>query len=222
MIKHHPQLELLQAYVKGDLPASLSMGIAMHAEMCPECQQKIMQLTEQVASFSFEDDMLDMSSPIIEPAFDIESMIENITSSDDRAQRTPSLTKYITFKGRSFKLPTALNGVDIGKTANVGKLSRTRLQLNEEEVHSSLLHISAGGGVPEHTHKGFELTLLLDGSFSDDNGEYVKGDFIMLDASIKHNPISHEGCLCYTVANDALHFTQGINKLLNPIGNFIY
>ena len=76
--------------------------------------------------------------------------------------------------------------------------------------------------MPEHTHKGFELTLLLDGSFSDDKGEYVKGDFIMLDASIKHNPISQDGCLCYTVANDALHFTQGINKLLNPIGNFIY
>ncbi|MFQ3312714.1 MAG: putative transcriptional regulator, partial [Colwellia sp.] len=33
---------------------------------------------------------------------------------------------------------------------------------------------------------------------------------------------STNGCLCFTVANDALHFTQGINKLLNPIGSFIY
>ena len=224
MIKHHPKLELIQAYVNGDLPASLSMGISMHAEMCPACQQKIVQLTEQAAAFSFEDEqhIFGGQAADIEPSFDFESMIENITASDAQAQTTTATTKSITFKGQTFALPTALNHVQLARTANVGKLSRTRLQLDEEEVHSSLLHISAGGGVPEHTHKGFELTLLLDGSFSDDDGEYVKGDFIMLDASIKHNPISKEGCLCYTVANDALHFTQGINKLLNPIGNFIY
>jgi putative transcriptional regulator len=78
------------------------------------------------------------------------------------------------------------------------------------------------GSVPQHTHKGFELTLLLEGSFHDEEGEYVKGDFIMLDGQHLHNPISSSGCLCYTVANDSMHFTQGINKLLNPIGSFIY
>jgi putative transcriptional regulator len=110
----------------------------------------------------------------------------------------------------------------LGKTANIGKLARARIQLNENEIHTSLLQIQPGGGVPEHTHKGFELTLLLEGSFHDEQGEYVKGDFIMLDASHQHHPISEEGCLCYTVANDALRFTQGINKLLNPIAAFIY
>jgi putative transcriptional regulator len=64
--------------------------------------------------------------------------------------------------------------------------------------------------------------LLLDGEFSDDQGDYVPGDFIMLDAENTHQPISEKGCLCFTVANDSLHFTQGINRLLNPIGTFIY
>ena len=110
----------------------------------------------------------------------------------------------------------------MGKTSHIGKLSRARIQLEENEIHTSLLQIEPGGSVPEHTHKGFELTVLLDGSFHDEQGEYVKGDFIMLDRSHQHHPISDNGCLCYTVANDALHFTQGINKLLNPIGSFIY
>jgi putative transcriptional regulator len=101
-------------------------------------------------------------------------------------------------------------------------LARTRIQLDETEIHTNLLHIEPGGSVPEHTHKGFELTVLLEGSFHDDHDKYVKGDFIMLDSSHQHHPVSPEGCLCYTVANDALHFTQGINKLLNPIGSFIY
>ncbi len=110
----------------------------------------------------------------------------------------------------------------LSKPMHIGKLSRARVQLDENEIHTSLLYIEPGGGVPEHTHKGFELTVLLEGSFEDEQGEYVKGDFIMLDSSHQHQPISKQGCLCYTVANDALHFTQGINKLLNPIAGFIY
>ena len=63
---------------------------------------------------------------------------------------------------------------------------------------------------------------MLAGTFADEQGEYVAGDFIMLDKRHQHQPATEHGCLCYTVANDALHFTQGINKLLNPIGAFIY
>ena len=59
MIKHHPKYELIQSFVKGDLPVSLSAGIAIHADMCSTCQQKIVQLTEQAAEVSFEEDLLD-------------------------------------------------------------------------------------------------------------------------------------------------------------------
>ena len=61
MIKHHPTFELLSLFVKGELPASLSAGIAIHADMCPVCQAQIAQLTEQVAesNFEFEENFLD-------------------------------------------------------------------------------------------------------------------------------------------------------------------
>ncbi|MGJ8682926.1 ChrR family anti-sigma-E factor [Paraglaciecola sp.] len=233
MIKHHPKFELIQSFVNGDLPASLSAGIAMHAEMCPQCSQKIAQLTEQVAEISFEEsDLINLddsrgqqvsskNSPLTN-ALNVEDMIEKITLSEEVFNAAPQSTKTVTLNDTPYKLPKALHNMSLGKAANIGKLSRSRVQLNEDEIHTSLLHISPGGGVPEHTHKGFELTLLLEGSFEDQHGEYVKGDFIMLDSANKHTPVSAQGCLCYTVANDALHFTQGINRLLNPIGNLIY
>ncbi|WP_160061560.1 ChrR family anti-sigma-E factor [Psychromonas sp. L1A2] len=234
MIKHHPKFELIEAFVNGDLPASLSIAITIHADMCPLCQQKIVQLTEQVAEQSFEEDVISLDDlddfSYLEATVDdgldadaiFDSMISNITFSEALDEIAKPVDRSITFKDKTYVLPTVLNNVGFGKTANVGKLSRSRLQLNEDEIHSNLLHINAGGGVPAHTHKGFELTVLLDGSFKDHKGEYHKGDFIMLDGTFTHTPMSEKGCLCYTVANDALHFTQGINKLLNPIGNFIY
>ena len=230
MIKYHPTFELLKSFVDGDLPASLSAGIAIHADMCPTCQRQIAQLTDQVAEANFEfeeafldrfivddgDDVADM------PAISFEQMIDSITSTDELSEPTVYEEKRIAFNEKSYAIPTALHNMQLGKTSHIGKLSRARVQLEEDEIHTSLLHIEPGGGVPEHTHKGFELTLLLDGSFDDENGHYEKGDFIMLSGDHQHHPISADGCLCYTVANDALHFTQGINKLLNPIGSFIY
>ena len=229
MIKHHPKFTLLKSFVDGDLPASLAAGIAMHADMCPICQQKIAQLTEQIAEASFEQVLLgETSITENENSFEASDMsfddiINNITASDDIAplKAVPD-ERLITFKGMQYTLPNTLRNMDLGRTAQIGKLSRARINLGEGEIHTNLLHIGPGGSIPEHTHKGFELTLLLAGTFADEQGEYVAGDFIMLDKRHQHQPATEKGCLCYTVANDALHFTQGINKLLNPIGAFIY
>ena len=228
MIKHHPKFELLKAFVEGELSTSLSAGIAIHVDMCPACQQKIAELTEQAAEMNFEQDFLqnfivDSGEQLNDvQALDFEEMIEGITESDDIDTRITEEAKVVEFKGLQYKLPKALTNMDIASPANIGKLSRSRIELGEGEVHSSLLHIEPGGSVPQHTHKGYELTVLLAGSFSDESGEYVKGDFILLDGKHTHQPISEKGCLCFTVANDALQFTQGINRLLNPIGSFIY
>jgi len=230
MIKHHPKFSLLQSFVGGELPASLAAGIAMHAEMCPLCQEKITQLTEQVAEVSFEASetesfaakALDNALSDV-TALDFDDMIGQITASDDiEPMKAVSAERLISFKGTEYVLPNALRNMSLGKTAQIGKLSRARILLDEGEIHTNLLHIDAGGSIPEHTHKGFELTLLLAGTFADEQGEYVQGNFIMLDKRHLHQPATEQGCLCYTVANDALHFTQGINKLLNPIGAFIY
>ncbi|MFT7009185.1 MAG: putative transcriptional regulator [Colwellia sp.] len=228
MIKHHPKFELIQSFVNGELPASLSAGIAIHADMCPECQQQIAQLTEQLSYASFEEVYLDRfivdESQEVDNVgnVDFEKAIAAITESNDIDIIKAKVEKSITFKDQVYSLPPVLNNMVLGKTANVGKLARARIQLDENEIHSSLLHIEPGGSVPEHTHNGFELTVLIAGKFSDEEGEYVPGDFIMLDKKHQHHPVSEKGCLCFTVANDSLHFTQGINKLLNPIGTFIY
>jgi putative transcriptional regulator len=229
MIKHHPKFELLKSFVDGDLPASLAAGIAIHADMCSLCQQQINQLTEQVAEASFEQSffqklVVDSDEDLAEIAeLDFDNIIQQITASDDLEPRQKlSGERAIDFKGMQYVLPNTLRNMTLGKTAQIGKLSRARVLLDEGEIHTSLLHIGPGGSIPQHTHKGFELTLLLAGTFADEQGEYVQGDFIMLDKRHQHQPATEQGCLCYTVVNDALHFTQGINKLLNPIGSFIY
>jgi len=228
MIKHHPTDELLKVFVDGELPASLSAAISIHTDMCPICQNKVAQLTEFQASHSFEPahgQLFNVSDGIDhdeEASIDFDSMIDAITNDTTIAIPSLSIDKKIKIHDTTYTLPRAIQNIAMGGFTKLGKLSRARFKLDEGAIHTSLLHIQPGGGVPEHTHKGYELTLLLNGEFSDDMGEYVPGDFIMLDAKHTHNPTSQKGCLCFTVANAASHFTQGINRLLNPIGTFIY
>ena len=232
MINHHPSIDLLTGFVLGELPASLSAAIAMHNEFCPNCQKKVALMTEQFAETMFESGALPTTDAEI-PAIDhkdkdsavdeiFAGMIDSITSSDDLALAYEDVPVTIEVKGHKYELPRAIRHMNMSKWSSLGKLSRSRISLDEGEIHTSLLQIEAGGSVPKHTHKGFELTLLLSGEFHDEKGVYVPGDFIMLDASDQHTPITDTGCLCYTVANAPQHFTQGLNKLLNPIGSLVY
>lgn len=229
MITHHPQYDLLCAFVEGELPASLSAGIAIHAELCETCAKNIERLTQESAANTFASDVKvynaysDKQTTIAandDSAF--KQMIDSITNDESIIESKVHEPLDIEIKGTTYQLPQALRSMSMMGWQKMGKLSRSRLNLNEGSLHSSLLHIDKEGGVPSHTHKGFELTLLLEGSFEDEMGTYVKGDFIWLTNKETHTPHTTEGCLCYTVADDALQFTQGLSKLLNPIGAFIY
>ncbi|TXR52145.1 ChrR family anti-sigma-E factor [Reinekea thalattae] len=234
MINHHPDNEILAAYVRGDLPAAMATAVAIHQEMCPHCQQNIAELQELEAERYFNDaddfnshsdfnNVVDFNraSNSNLPA-SMSAMIELITESDAQDVPNTRQRKTIQVNNTEYTLPNALTNIALSKWTSLGYIARSRLSLDEGDIRASLLQILPGGTVPEHTHKGFEITLILDGSFSDDMGSYVAGDFMVLDASHHHSPVTEEGCLCYTVLNNSMHFNKGLNKLLNPIGKLIY
>ena len=219
MIKLHPSNELLCQYVDGQLPASLSAAIAIHNHMCPQCQSHVSSMTHQQAQAIFNNQD---SQQHFDIDFDFNAMCALITQDDTLIEPTTPAHLEINVKGQNFALPRALNSMAISQFSGIGKISRAKIDLGEGQVHTHLLYMAPNGEVPQHTHKGFELTLLLDGHFKDDMGEYNPGDFILLDGQHRHSPISEHGCLCLTVVSDALHFTKGISKLLNPVGKYIY
>ncbi len=77
-----------------------------------------------------------------------------------------------------------------------GKVFTSTIDI-DEECRVSLLYINKGVQVPQHTHKGFESTLVLHGSFQDENGEYHAGDFIREDGETKHAPKQRNSKIVY-------------------------
>jgi len=235
MIKHHPNQQLLLAHAKGELSLSMAIAVSAHCALCDTCKTAVAQYTKEAASLAFNQeeiadttaDKADISAHSI--AFmeydvpeELQTMLAQILCQPE-STTTPSYEPlFVSVKNQQYSVPSVFRQHLDYPWQQLGKVSRMRFDLDEMNTRASLLHIDALGEIPQHTHKGYELTLLLAGEFSDINGHYVPGDFIMLDQHTKHAPKTLEGCLCYTVLNAPLHFTKGLSKLLNPIGELIY
>jgi len=228
MIKHHPSEKFLHQFVDGQLPASLSAAVAIHLDYCPHCAEIVQQHTEQHAQQCFDLASLGKQTESQQPLSmmqmtdDLMAMMNDITADERQDEPLEAAKLTIKVKDQMFDLPRTLNNMAIDGFSGFGKISRAKIDLGEGEVHSHLLYMAPKGEVPKHTHEGFELTLLLEGEFSDDAGDYKPGDFILLDGKHNHQPYSENGCLCMTVVSDALRFTEGFSRLLNPVGRYIY
>ncbi|WP_139683600.1 ChrR family anti-sigma-E factor [Vibrio tasmaniensis] len=236
MIKHHPNAAILKDFVDGNLADSVSLIVSSHVELCEHCQKQVSMLTAQAADSAFESDTsvfendtagLKLSDSGMDAflandgEFDFDA-INQITADLSQAVEVVVEAQQETVSNTTFTIPRALNSVVRKDWMNLGKISRARLDFDDESHHTSLLHIDKDGQVPCHTHKGFEITLLLEGSFEDEMGVYNKGDFIWLDGEHTHQPATKEGCVCLTVSSDALYFTKGVSQLFNPLGRYIY
>ena len=231
MIKYHPNQDLLTLHAHGELPLSLSIAVSAHCELCSECSAKLASLTLAATEDSFTLSAIssDDSQMNAELDSDLEALLADMMTDDnldvaDNSQQTNSTVSNIDInvKGQDYRLPRAFRQQLANQWQGIGKVSRLRLDTGENKARASLLHIAENGEIPQHSHKGEELTLLLAGEFSDEYNTYTAGDFMVLNSEHEHSPKTVEGCLCYTVVDAPLYFTKGISKLLNPIGELIY
>ncbi len=67
------------------------------------------------------------------------------------------------------------------KWRHYGTASEADLVIAATGYRARLIRLKAGRGVPRHTHGGSELTVVLEGSFSDETGHYARGDLAIAD-----------------------------------------
>ena len=81
---------------------------------------------------------------------------------------------------------------------------------------ASFLRCRPGKALPAHTHEGIEAVLVLQGGFHDADGEYVRGDLAVADATVDHRPVADgpDECIIFMVLGAPV-------KLTGPFGRFI-
>jgi putative transcriptional regulator len=78
-----------------------------------------------------------------------------------------------------------------------------------------LLRIPSGVAVPDHGHRGMELTLVLKGAFRDETDRFAAGDVEVADADMVHKPVAEQGedCICLAATDAPLRFNAFIPRM---------
>jgi len=205
-ITHHTPDNLLAAYAAGNLPHPYAVVVASHISLCLKCRAAL-EAHQAVGG------------AVLEAACQ-QSVSENLKSSI-LAQLDAPVTPEPTFQ-RSGIYPGPVVEALKGKSprwASLGTGVRQSILSAGREGSVRLLYIPPGQAVPDHSHNGLELTLVLQGSFSDETGRFGVGDLEVADQTLEHTPIADLGapCICLAATDAPLRFTSLIPRLLQPL-----
>jgi putative transcriptional regulator len=210
----HPSQELLSAFAQGELSPGMSVALSAHIELCADCRDK----TSEIESNTI---MAWLQTPDDASAPDFSDMVSAIVSQPQSTEE-PSRDEYAVQEmhmlNHSVMLPRVLakaasEGLVWKKLA--GGINQALVRL-DDETQCEFIYMTPGSQVPVHRHQGSEVTLVLDGSFSDELGHYRASDFVVRSKEHMHRPASDEGCLCFAVLDSPLTFTKGLARLMNP------
>ena len=206
----HPELDLLTEYATGTLPLAQGACVSIHVNQCQQCQSTASQLTDLGASLFEAQEPVpvgDSQLNAILARLDEEKPLEYAKVAE-QASGTPAILQRL-MRGDF----SDLNWKKIGSALRI-----SYLKTGDTEHEFALYHIKAGGRIPEHTHRGGEMTLVLEGGFSDADGSYHAGDFIYRKPGDVHAPTSlqSEDCICLAVLDAPLKFTDWKFRWMNP------
>lgn len=206
-INHHLPDPLIAAYVAGTLGHAFSVVVAAHVSLCLECRARL-EAHEHVGGAVLEDISeaglsADLKSSIL-------AMID-LPSPPEPRRAT-----------RSGIYPSSVMEVLKGAPPRWKALGAgIRQCIIEERAEGSLrlLYIPPGRAMPDHGHGGLEMTLVLQGSFSDASGTFGVGDVEVASEDVQHLPVAGEGmpCICLAASDAPLKFRGWLPRLLQPV-----
>jgi putative transcriptional regulator len=208
----HPDQFMLSDYAAGSLQGAFALPLAVHLEYCEQCRTETGQLQEVGARLFEELDPV----PVSDDAF--EQVLRQIDSVEahplpvarDITPADPSLPRVL-----QSLIPS---GLDALQWKRIGSLRSSRLRFGDPAREVALQHISAGGKILEHGHRGTEVTVVINGSFSDHDGCYRAGDFLVRGPEDIHRPVAAQDadCLCLAVLEAPIRLEGWVGRLANP------
>ena len=209
-IRHHLSDPLLMAYAAGQLPEVFNLVVATHVSLCDECRARLGAFDAVGGALIEEIDEISLGEAALEAAL-------------ARIEVLPQATKSEPLKPAGiFPAPLAdyvggdLNAV---RWRRIGGGVKQAILPTGRDASARLLYIPAGTAVPDHGHRGMELTLVLQGAFADDNARFDRGDIEIAGEELEHTPVALAGqdCICLAATDAPLRFRSMLPRLAQPL-----
>ena len=206
--------EWLLAYAAGSLSEAQSTLVATHASFHPELQEKITD-AENIGGALLSD----AETATLSDGF-FDRLMDRIDTGSDGADTTS-----VTHVTEASSLPAPLaeylgGGLEKVKWRYMGPgLRQAKLWTGKNGEKLWLLKAQGGTEMPEHGHRGTEMTLVLQGSYTVDGHRFDVGDLEIASADIEdHQPIIDEGedCICLVVTEAPIKLKTFVARAFQP------
>lgn len=205
-IRHHLSDPLLMAYAAGSLPEAFGLVVATHISMCDTCRA-------QLAAFEAVGGAVIGAAPV--------ALSEGALQAAMARLNLPASAAPV---AKRSDLPAPLGDYIGGNLADVkwrslGMGVRQAILPTDTAATARLLYIPAGQAVPDHGHRGTELTLVLRGAFCDEIDRFGPGDVEIANQELQHVPVAEAGsdCICLAATDAPLRFNAWLPRLLQPL-----
>lgn len=211
-LNHHPTREMLVEFSAGTLDTATSICVSAHLHFCKSCRDEVARLNEVGAHLMAE----------AEPETIDEGLFDKVMLKIDEPQ--PKLEANPVQKIGVSGFPAHVNTLihNAKKTPVWKRLSKSmqeaKLYTGQNQFEVALHKICAGGVTPKHDHRDLEYTVVLKGSFSDENSVYTEGDFIIREPGDIHQPMGAKNgeCICLSAQKAPIRLTSLLGFFLNP------
>lgn len=206
-IKHHLNDAVLMAYSAGTLPEAFNLIVAAHLSLCDSCRAQAESFDALGGALLEQNADTDMDNNSFANTMDLIAG-GDIAVTMPAAEMTPGV------------LPKPIQDyvggdLDSIKWKPIGMGVKQAILPTSKDATARLLLIPAGTAMPDHGHKGTEMTMVLKGAFQDDDGYFTRGDVEIADSDLHHTPVAdtHEDCICLAVADAPLEFNRLLPKI---------
>ena len=219
-IKHHLTDSLLMAYAAGTLPEAFGLVVACHISLCDACRARAEAfdalggalLEAEAGAGRTEGDAEWSEAALARVMARLEA-----PAAPERPRATAPLPRSGVLPG-----PVASyvgGGLERVKWRSLGMGVRQAILPTSRAATVRLLHIPAGQAVPDHGHRGTELTLVLCGAFRDETDRFGPGDVEIAGRELHHMPVAEAGedCICLAATDAPLRFNALVPRLLQPL-----
>ena len=211
-INHHLTDALLIAYSAGTLPEGFNLVVATHISMCDECRARLYEFDTVGGEIIADETPANLSEQSF--AATLELIAKDAEPSHEAAK--PATKRTGLFPS---PLQDYVGGdLDAVKWRRVGGGVRQAIIKTDKSSSVRLLHIPAGVAVPDHGHRGTELTLVLQGAFKDEADRFGAGDIEVATEDLDHQPVAEMGedCICLAATDAPLRFNSWIPRIAQP------
>jgi putative transcriptional regulator len=208
-IRHHLNDTLLMGYAAGHLSEAFALVVATHVTLCDECRARLESFEALGGAVIDAED---------EAPLGADALARMMARLDVPVVSAPQVFARKT----SLPAPVAAyvgGDLDAVKWRGVGMGVRQAILPTGPKATARLLHIPAGHAVPDHGHRGTELTLVLRGAFRDATDRFGPGDLEIADEDLAHKPVAEAGedCICLAATDAPLRFAGLMPRLLQPL-----